>query len=127
MAMDGDTLVYNVGAIKELSDTLLRDINDFETAIDAMFKIIDTDMNQPDHWSGQTYEDLKGKCDNFRKTSIDNMISNLKAYATHFDTTSTLAEETTSQVRNTVTDDVMTNANITSQVTGNFDEIGFRS
>ena len=41
--------------------------------VDGMFNVIDNKMNQPDHWSGSVYEDLKGKCDNFRKTKIETM------------------------------------------------------
>ena len=108
--MNNDTLVYNSDAIAELGNTLNGRLNQFNEAIEAMFKIIDTDMNQPDHWSGTTYEDLKAKCDNFRSTRIEAMANNLKAYVNHFNKTSDLSAETTSSVRGIVTSDLETNA-----------------
>ena len=110
--MTNDTLVYNVDAISELSNTLNGRLNEFNDAIDAMFRIIDTQMNQPDHWSGVTYDDLKDKCDNFRATRIETMAANLKAYVDHFNKTSELSEETTTNVQGVVKQDALENAGI---------------
>ena len=110
--MTNDTLVYNVDAISELSNTLNGRLNEFNDAIDAMFRIIDTQMNQPDHWSGVTYDDLKDKCDNFRSTRIETMAANLKAYVDHFNKTSELSEETTSAVQGVVKQDALDNAGV---------------
>ncbi len=121
-----ETLVYNVGKIQELKNTLANRLNEFNDAVDAMFKIIDTQMGQGDHWTGTTYNDLKDKCDNFRTTRIESMVSSLQTYIDHFQKTSTEAEETTASVIKTVTDDVAENGNITSQISGSFNEIGNR-
>ena len=64
--MNNETLVYNPAALEDLSNTLNSRLREFEDAIGAMFQTIDTEMNQPDHWSGSTYDQLKDKCDNFR-------------------------------------------------------------
>jgi len=107
-----DTLIYNTEAIQDLSNLLGQRLNEFNDAIAAMFNIIDGKMNQPDHWSGETYDDLKDKCDNFRSTRIETMANNLKAYVDHFSMTSQLSEETTANVRSVVTQDAINNANI---------------
>jgi len=109
--MNSDTLVYNSDAIADLGNTLANRLKEFNDAIDGMFQVIDVEMNQPDHWSGTVYEDLKGKCDNFRSTRIETMANNLNAYVKHFNRTSQESAETTSSVRGIVTRDVETNTN----------------
>ena len=59
--MNNDTLIYNVEAIEQLADTTERHLNEFNEAVDRMFHVIDVQMNQPDHWSGEVYEDFKSK------------------------------------------------------------------
>ena len=113
--MNNETLVYNPAALEDLSNTLNSRLREFEDAIGAMFQTIDTEMNQPDHWSGSTYDQLKDKCDNFRSTKIEVMANNLKAYVNHFDKTSTEAAETTTSVEGIVTRDAIENADITGQ------------
>jgi len=115
MAMDQDTLVYNSGALEDLSQTISGHLNSFNEAVEEMFKVIDTNMNQPDHWSGAVYEDLKTKCDNFRASRIETMASNLKAYVDHFHKTSEESEETTTNVRGIVTRDAEANAKAVNQ------------
>lgn len=110
--MNNDTLVYNSDSIQDLSNTLNGRLNDFNDAIEAMFNIIDNKMNQPDHWSGVTYDDLKDKCDNFRSVRIETMAANLKAYVDHFNKTSELSEETTSSVQGVVKQDALDNAGL---------------
>ena len=116
MAMDQDTLVYNTNALEDLSQVVNGHLNQFCDHIDAMFKVIDTDMNQPDHWSGAVYEDLKTKCDNFRASQIEKMISNLKAFVDHFHRTSEESEETTTNVRGIVTRDAELNAKAINKI-----------
>ncbi len=110
--MDNSTLVYNSDAIAELSKTLNQRLTEFNDAIEAMFKVIDVDMNQPDHWSGVTYDDLKQKCDDFRSKKIEEMSASLKAYVNHFNKTSELSEETTTNVQGVVKQDALENAGI---------------
>ena len=112
MAMDNDTLVYNSNAIEELSQTLNGHLTSFNEAVDEMFKIIDTTMNQPDHWSGEIYDQLKDKCDTFRSTHIETMANNLKAYVDHFHRTSEESEETTTSVKGIVTRDAEANSSL---------------
>ena len=109
--MDGETLVYNSSTIEELANTTAKHLQEFSEEVEGMFDVIDNKMNQPDHWSGSIYEDLKGKCDNFRKTKIETMEANLKAYVDHFHRTSEESEETTTNVRGIVTRDAEQNAN----------------
>ena len=109
--MDGETLVYNSSTIEELANTTAKHLQEFSEEVEGMFDVIDNKMNQPDHWSGSTYEDLKGKCDNFRITKIEAMEANLKAYVDHFHRTSEESEETTTNVRGIVTRDAEQNAN----------------
>ncbi len=110
--MNNDTLVYNSESIQELSNVLGKRLEEFNSAIEAMFNIIDTKMNQPDHWSGETYDDLKDKCDSFRSSRIETMAANLKAYVDHFNKTSELSEETTTSVKGVVTQDALDNAGV---------------
>ncbi len=110
MAMDNDTLVYNSGALEELSQTINNHLNSFNDAVDEMFKVIDINMNQPDHWSGEIYDQLKDKCDAFRSTKIETMANNLKAYVDHFHKTSEESEETTTNVKGIVTRDAEVNS-----------------
>lgn len=116
MAIEPDTLIYNSGKLEELSQTIGTRLKEFIEHIDAMFNIIDVEMNQPDHWSGTVYEDLKTKCDNFRATRIETMASNLKAYVNHFHRTSEESEETTTAVKGIVTRDAEQNANAVKPV-----------
>lgn len=109
--MDAETLVYNSSTIEELANTTAKHLQEFSEEVEGMFDVIDNKMNQPDHWSGSIYEDLKGKCDNFRKTKIETMEANLKAYVDHFHRTSEESEETTTNVRGIVTRDAEQNAN----------------
>lgn len=111
--MNNDTLIYNAEAISTLADTTESHLREFNDAVDRMFHIIDIQMNQSDHWSGQTYEDFKSKCDNFRASRIETMASNLNAYVSHFRKTSTEATSTTSKVQGIVQRDAINNANIT--------------
>ena len=107
--MDNETLVYNSGELEDLSNRTNTHLQNFQAAIEEMFKIINTDMNQPNHWSGEVYDQLKDKCNNFRSTNIDTMESNLKAYVDHFHKTSEESEETTNSVKGIVTRDAEAN------------------
>lgn len=111
--MNNDTLIYNVEAIEQLADTTERHLNEFNEAVDRMFHVIDVQMNQPDHWSGEVYEDFKSKCDNFRAVKIESMATNLRAYVSHFRKTSTEAGSTTTKNITYVQRDAIDNANIT--------------
>ncbi len=104
--MSNDTLVYNVGKIEELGNVLKGLLNEFDEAVEAMFKLIDETMNQADHWTGEVYDSFKEKCDSFRKTRIDAMYNNLKAYVDHFFKTAGKAAETTSMNKETVMRDM---------------------
>ena len=121
--VDPDTLVYESGGIKSLGQDLARDHNDFSEGIDEMFNIIDNVMNDPNHWSGPTFNDFKNKCDDFRAKDIHNMSSQIRSYVTHMDKTADAADETNAQVRNTVGENTIANTNITSTVNP-YDDLG---
>ena len=75
---ESETLIYNASKIEDLAVELSGLLNQFKDEVDEMFIVIDQKMNQPYHWSGSVYETFKSKCDNFRKSEIESMISSLQ-------------------------------------------------
>ena len=117
--MDLGTLVYNSGKIKDLGEALGQELTKFVENVDEMFHIINVEMNQMDVWTGSVYVDFRDKCNEFRKTRIEAMINNLKAYVTHFDKTYQLSEETTTQAKGIVSADKVNTDLIGNKVASN--------
>ena len=104
-----ETLIYNASKIEDLAVELSGLLNQFKDEVDEMFIVIDQKMNQPYHWSGSVYETFKSKCDNFRKSEIESMISSLQSYIDHFHMTSEEAEATTAKNTSIVEQDAQRN------------------
>ena len=102
---EAETLIYNPEKIDKLGNVIQQQKRNFDDAIDAMFKVIDSDMNNIDHWTGSAYDEFKTKCDNFRSSSIETMSNRLNNYSKHFASTSEKAEETTNNNINRVKDE----------------------
>ncbi len=106
---ESDILVYNSIKIEDLAVEINGLLNKFNGEVDEMFNVIDHKMNQPYHWSGSVFEAFKSKCDNFRKTDIEAMISNLQSYIDHFHMTSEEADATTKKNTSIVEQDSQRN------------------
>jgi len=106
---DSNTLIYNSAKIEDLAVELNGLLNQFKDEVEEMFNVIDHKMNQPYHWSGSVYETFKSKCDNFRKSEIESMISNIQAYIDHFHMTSEESEATTAKNTSIVEQDAQRN------------------
>lgn len=90
-------VMYNPENLSDVPTMLQARLDEFETAVDAMFAAI-SQMNQPGVWSGDSYEAFRGKCDLIRTTKINPLISDLETWVG--DTTKLAADAADTKAKN---------------------------
>ncbi|MBQ8659780.1 MAG: hypothetical protein IJ475_02970 [Bacilli bacterium] len=94
--MDG-TLVYNVENLRALAQELSSHLSSFEGSIGEMFNVIDVTLNSSEYWQGQTYDQFKLYCDNYRSSNIEPLIEELKKWISDIESAAERAEATTAR------------------------------
>lgn len=94
--MDG-TLVYNVENLRSLAQELSSHLTSFEGSIGEMFNVIDVTLNSSEYWQGQTYDQFKLYCDNYKTSNIEPLIEELKKWISDIEAAAERAEATTAR------------------------------
>lgn len=92
-----DTLGYNVENLRSLASELGSQLSSFESNIAQMYNVIDVTLNSSSYWQGQTYDQFKSYCDNYRRTEIEPLIEQIKTWVQDIERVADSAEATTSK------------------------------
>ncbi len=91
------TLVYNVENLRSLAQELSSHLASFEGNIGEMFNVIDVTLNSSEYWQGQTYDQFKLYCDNYRTSNIEPLIEEIKKWISDIENAAERAEATTAR------------------------------
>lgn len=97
--LDQTTLVYDPAKLRALADFIYDKISKIEEKEEAIFQIIKK-MGEPDHWSGESYDQMANNCQDFREKNMAQEINRFKKIAKWADDSADATEgATTAAVR----------------------------
>lgn len=92
-----DTLAYNVENLRALASDLKAQLTAFEGQIAEMYNVVDVTLNSSEYWQGQTYDQFKLYCDNYRTNEIQPLIEEISKWISDIENAADRAEATTNR------------------------------